>query len=282
MAKAVKTTKVAEPTPSAVTTTSVPQEFLDHAGKGNEGITSEDVTTPFLAIVQSNSPQRKKQNAKYIEGAEEGDLFITVGGALFNSVLVVPCAFQARWVEWKPRDAGGGFVRAFDLGERPVGARKGDIYVKLPNGNDAVKHHYHYVLILDDDEHTAAPFPVIIAMKSTDMKVSGDWNARILGAKIPGSGQSYPRYAQKWRLGTAERTNEKGEWFGFTSLPEGVLDLGQPYDASVWQAAVEFHNLVAGGSVEVKYDAMPGTEQDTEGSSGTTRHPDASTDTTPF
>lgn len=234
----------------------VPQEFLDHADKGNEHVTAEDVSTPFLAIIQSGSPQRKKANDKYIDGAEEGDIFMTVGGQLFKDVLAVPCAFQSRWVEWTPRDKGGGFVRAYDIGERPPGVRKGDIRVKLSNGNDAVKHHYHYVVIMDE-EGVDAPMCVIAAMKSTDLKPSSDWNSRILANKMPGSGRTYPRYAQKWRMGTIAKSNDQGDWHGWFMNPEGVLNLDNPYERAVWNTAVEFHNLIASGDLQVKYDAQP-------------------------
>ena len=52
--------------------------ILASAGKGLQNISNDDVTIPRLAIIQSGSPQRKKKDEKYIDGADEGMIFSTV------------------------------------------------------------------------------------------------------------------------------------------------------------------------------------------------------------
>ena len=90
--------------------------IMSNAGKGLENITSEDITIPRLAVIQSNSPQRKKKDEKYIEGAEEGDIFNTVTGEIYKEPLtVIPCAYRKSYVEWIPREKGGGFVQAYNM-----------------------------------------------------------------------------------------------------------------------------------------------------------------------
>ena len=53
-------------------------QIVADAGKGLQNVKTEDMSIPRLAIVQSGSPQRKKKDDKYIEGAEEGHVFNTV------------------------------------------------------------------------------------------------------------------------------------------------------------------------------------------------------------
>ena len=45
----------------------------------------DDITIPRVDVLQALSPQRKKTNAEYIEGAEEGMLFNTVTKQLYGS-----------------------------------------------------------------------------------------------------------------------------------------------------------------------------------------------------
>jgi hypothetical protein len=63
--------------------------ILKSAGRGLENITNDDITIPRLAIVQSGSPQRKKKDEKYIEGAEEGNMFNTVTNQLYDSSITI-------------------------------------------------------------------------------------------------------------------------------------------------------------------------------------------------
>lgn len=65
--------------------------IIKSAGRGLENVTNDDITIPRLAIVQAGSPQRKKKDEKYIEGAEEGNIFNTVTNQLFSdSIIVIP------------------------------------------------------------------------------------------------------------------------------------------------------------------------------------------------
>ena len=82
--------------------------IIKSAGRGLENITNDDITIPRLAIVQAGSPQRKKKDEKYIEGAEEGNIFNTVTNQLYSdSITVIPCGYRKSYVEWVPRESGG-------------------------------------------------------------------------------------------------------------------------------------------------------------------------------
>ena len=89
--------------------------ILASAGKGLQNISNDDVTIPRLAIIQSGSPQRKKKDEKYIDGADEGMIFNTVTNELYkDSLEVIPCGYRKTYVEWVPRDKGGGLVAVHD------------------------------------------------------------------------------------------------------------------------------------------------------------------------
>ena len=90
--------------------------ILANAGKGLQNISNDDVTIPRLAIIQSGSPQRKKKDEKYIEGSDEGMIFNTVTNELYkDSLEVIPCGYRKTYVEWVPREKGGGLVAVHDM-----------------------------------------------------------------------------------------------------------------------------------------------------------------------
>ena len=55
--------------------------------RGSEDVTANDVIIPRLDIIQGLSPQKDKTHAKYIKGAEEGVIFNSVTGELYDSIL---------------------------------------------------------------------------------------------------------------------------------------------------------------------------------------------------
>ena len=77
------------------------------AGFGLEDTTADDYAIPFLRILQPLSPQVVD---KTVEGAEAGDIIETATDELYTEVDLIPCVYQRRFVQWKPRERGGGFV----------------------------------------------------------------------------------------------------------------------------------------------------------------------------
>ncbi len=76
----------------------------DDAGKGVSS-RPEDNTIPFVKILQSNSPQVKRNEVQYIDGASESDILL--GGVNLvapgdGGIIVQPVYFEQKWVEWKP------------------------------------------------------------------------------------------------------------------------------------------------------------------------------------
>ena len=84
--------------------------LIKAVGKGLENVSNDDITIPRLAVVQAGSPQRKKKDEKYIEGAEEGHIFNTVSNKLYDveGITVIPCGYRKSYVEWVPRENGDG------------------------------------------------------------------------------------------------------------------------------------------------------------------------------
>ena len=86
-------------------------EWLQGKGdaRGAENVTTDDMIIPRIELVQALSPARKKSDAAYIEGAEEGMLYNNVTRELYGeAVTVVPIYYTKQFLVWKDRKSGGG------------------------------------------------------------------------------------------------------------------------------------------------------------------------------
>ena len=79
-----------------------------YAGAGFEDVQAGDLKLPIFKLLQSGSPEIKKTELEYVEGAEEGWWFDTISKRYYQSLIVVPTKFVTHWIEWRPNQ--GGFV----------------------------------------------------------------------------------------------------------------------------------------------------------------------------
>ena len=233
--------------------------IMSNAGKGLENITSEDITIPRLAVIQSNSPQRKKKDEKYIEGAEEGDIFNTVTGEIYKEPLtVIPCAYRKSYVEWIPREKGGGFVQAYDMRPSDTTTDPATRKSSLKNGNQLVDTAEHYIIIRkDDDTYESA----VLTMTSSNLTVSRKWNTLLKMKKINVKGQTIdpPSFMYEFTLGTVEATNDRGTWQKYK-----IEEIGQLDKKHLFVAAGTLSKSVDTGKVKASEHATDVTNEDSE------------------
>lgn len=200
-------------------------DFSGDAGAGLENVTQADLGIPFIDIIQSGSKQRKKDNALYIKGAEEGDIFISAPGQIvgnpINPLHFTVAYFRSAWVEWKGNR--GGFVKSHDtagvLTQTTKGGQNGNENV-LPNGNVIVETKYFCGFA----EVDGRPRPGIIALKSTQLKKAKHWLSLLKaqrGKTADGTEYEMPAFASRFALTTALEKHEKGEAYGWVIAPAG-------------------------------------------------------------
>lgn len=238
-------------------------DFGAYANQGMEGTDRDSFAVPFLVVLQSNSPQCKKADPAYIPGAEEGNIYNTVTGEVFDGeegVVVIPCAFQRRYVQWVDRDAGGSTGGAGFRGEHmpnsnavlsavldndgrlrvddttnKAGEYIGDLLVDTRN---------HFVLLLKDGGEMVEM--AIVSMASTQVKKSKNWMSRMQALKFKdknGKLQTPPTFAMSYRLTTVPESNDQGSWFGWKIEPEERV----APDSAEFEAAEAFNRTVNEG-----------------------------------
>lgn len=242
----------------AVTDTSALDLLYGASGVGMQNVRQEDLAVPFLAVIQSGSPQRKKQDGAYIGGADEGMVFNTVTQELFdvtpsNQVLtVLLCGFRKKLLHWRDRDQGGGMLGQYDIDD-PItrdGERKGGRVV-MPDGTYLVETAEHFCLLVYPDGTVKR---VIVAMSSTQLKKSRRWMTMVSEKQLrhPTSGKYFtpPPFAYKYVLTTQAESNDQGDWHGWKISEGGALDLNDGDDRALFELANAFAKSVDKGEVQ--------------------------------
>lgn len=234
----------------AVTSLGDVQNLMMEDAQEDLGFGKDDVAIPFLRVLQSNSPQVKKQNAKYVVDAEAGMFYNTATNEIYSGdtgLYVVPVMFKRQATLWLPRDSnaqGGGFVAEIPLdfaeallknchksekGKDLTPPMSADAVAKLNAGRippgfekgpqecELVIAALYYVLIVNPDE-PGMFVPVAFPLTSTQLKKSRTWNAMINNARLPnpnGIGAFRPAmYGFVYKLTTRPEQNAKGDWMG--------------------------------------------------------------------
>ena len=237
--------------------------FADDADKGLGNLTQEDLALPFLKILGQLSPEVNKRDGKYVEGAEAGMIYNSVTNELFDGekgIEVIPCFYKLEYIEWKDRGEGTGAPVAIHPSSSDImtkTSRGADFKDRLPNGNYIDKTAQHFVLVNGKNPSTA-----LIAMKSTQLKVSRKWNSMMASIKMKdGSGKLFTpaSFSHIYKLRTTQLSNDKGTWFGWE-----VSKVGTIQDAELYKQAKAFAESISKGNVEVKHGSEDNSSGDTK------------------
>ncbi|QIQ65275.1 hypothetical protein 19_00039 [Pseudomonas phage Epa19] len=231
----------------------VVHDYGDYAGAGFENQDRSDYSIPFLAVLQGLSPELET-----LESAKPGFILNKVTQDVVSGkdgIVFVPCYTQHVYVEWVPRDAGGGIVGMHELDSEVVAqaraaARTGKF--TMPNGNELIETFYVYGIVVGEDETTSH---AVIAFTSTKIKKYKAWmtKARTVQMRLPdGRKINPPLFAHRYRLKTVKEKNAKGEFYNWDVSFDGATAEAcrlAPAD-SVFQEAAQCMELVKSGQAK--------------------------------
>lgn len=241
MAKETKTSAVTSPAASQATEPAY--DWSQTGVTGFENVQQSDLGIPFLVILQKGSPQIDEAHPEYtlkkIENAKVGDVINNVNNTVVWSrsnvapLQFIPCAFEKQYVEWTPREKGGGIVKMHTnatILQECVKNEKGQDQLK--SGNIVVTTAYFSGLYLHDGEWS----PAIIGLSSTQLKKSKLWLNMMSALRINGPSGPFnpPMFSHAYALTTAPESNEKGNWYGWMIRMQGMVT-----DKAVAQLATE-------------------------------------------
>lgn len=211
-----------------------PDYVNEHSNRGSEDVTLDDITLPRIDVIQALSPQIKKSDAKYIPGAEQGNIFNTVTEHIYGNELVfVPVFFRKEWLVWKKRTEGGGFRGAFETEE------EANAYISTQDDRsalEAIDTAQHYVMVVGEDKLEQA----VISMSRSKMKVSRQLNSMV---RMSGG----DRFSRAYKLAAIEDSSDRGDYWNFK-----VSQLGYVPEA-IFKAGEDMYDAVKSGSRTVDY-----------------------------
>lgn len=232
-------TKTAPKAPEAI----VPYDYSGDAGAGMENVKADDLSIPFLMMLQDLSPEVKKTHKDYatkgIPGAQPGHMINTLTRQILNpkvetdKIQFVPCMYQKAYVEWKKRDQGGGLVMSHPdisiLNQCKKNDRGQD---ELPNGNIVVTTAYFFGFVIAlDGEMTR----MVLSMTSTQLKKARAWLTNATSIKFTrpdGSKYNPPLFSHFYNLSAVVESNAQGSWYGWKVEMGGRIDKTEIIDAA--------------------------------------------------
>jgi hypothetical protein len=217
------------------------------AGLGFEEADNEAYSIPFLRVLQKGSPQVDPDDGAYMEGAKPGALFNTATNELYdgeNGVLVIPVMYTRRYLEWTPKESGGGLAGQHTADDPIVKETTRDEKFRdvLPNGNYLVDTRNHYVLIVNEDGSFE---PAVVTMSSTQLKKSRRWMTMMNNLKMTRSDGTMftpPMFSHQYKLSTVPESNDKGTWRGWK-----VETVSPVQNKDQYLAAKAFREQIAAG-----------------------------------
>jgi len=234
--------------------------FLEQdADKGLGVLGQDDLALPFLKILGQLSPEVNKRDGKYVEGAEPGMIYNSVTNELVDGekgLNIIPCHYKLEYIEWQDRGEGLGapvniYPSSSDIMTKTQ--RGADYKDRLPNGNYIERTASHFVLSL-----TNSPSTALIAMKSTQLKISRKWNSMMASIKLKGKNGFFTpaAFSHIYNLKTVQQSNDKGTWFGWE-----VSKVGPVTDQTIYNQAKAFAESVSKGEVNVQHGNSQKTEE---------------------
>lgn len=225
---------------------------------GLEGVDKDSFATPFLTVLQGLSPAMET-----VEGARLGLLHNTVTNELFKEALVVPCAFERKFLQWAPRSEGGGFRGELSPYEVEDLRRRGEITEnekgeQIYNGNTIKDTRVHYVLLHSPLEDTWSP--AIISLSSTQIKYSKRWISTMQSKKAvnktTGLQTVQPSFAHIYRIGTQKEENQHGAWYSVNITADSKVE-----DPNLYLSARKFNQDFTAGLVKMAPPEPDSAEQ---------------------
>ncbi len=250
-------------------------ELAEDAGAGTSQ-SADDNIIPFIVLLQDMSPEVKKRDPEYVEGAEVGMLLNKATRQLYASdakqaeetglplLAFQPVAFDRAVIEWVPRNAGGGFVarheirgtidntyQAIGAKQVPDAADPNRMVWKSADGkNDIVDTRYHYGNCIGADGMIS---PAVISMSSTGHTASREWMTLMNNFKVRAPNGSLvvaPSWSKWYTVRSKGKTNTKGDFFVFTVEDGGIIT-----DRAIRDAGKQLNIAFSSGKVRTEDSA---------------------------
>jgi hypothetical protein len=244
--------------------TAVAGYTVGDVGTGFEDFTQDDLAVPFVVILQKGNPQVEEENPKFIPGAKPGMLMNNVTNRLYDGketgIVVIPVHRVRQFLEWIPKDDGGGLVNVFEPDAPEVKAvlaeagRKKYGKLSIGDGNDLVETFNVFALQVLPNGLTER---IVLAFASSQIGGYKKWMTSAQSIQIieDGRPKTPPLFSHKYRLKTFYHQKKENSWFKWTpSFDGGSAETARLADGDpIFEQAKEFRALLMAGHAEASY-----------------------------
>lgn len=199
--------------PGALTKVELPDYLGPSTREGSEHIERDDMLMPRLALAQKMSYELEPTHDKFMEELKIGEFFNTVTQRIFGKgpiEFVIVRSDKPRWVEFHPREQGGGIKDMNVPANDPRTQFRRNPQTGASEPPIATKFYDFLVLLLPTTPNVPELEMIGLSFKSTGLKT-----ARLLNTLIQQRGER-PIYAGKYELGVADAKNAKGAFKVYT------------------------------------------------------------------
>lgn len=232
---------------------------------GFEDFTQSDLAVPFLIVLQKGHPQVEDGNPKQVVGAKAGMLMNTVTNELYDGKVGVEAILVHRvhnFLEWIPRDDGGGLVNVFAANapevldaQRKAGRKFGKL--KINDNNDLVETFNVFCLLTKPDGRRER---CVLGFSSTNIGPYKRWMTQAMSQThtVEGGGQApIPMWGHRYRITTQFNQKKSNTWYTFNvTFADGSAEKARiPDDAPESSEAKDFRALLTSGAATANFES---------------------------
>jgi hypothetical protein len=253
------------------------QRLIDLAQK-NSKFTQEELVIPRLKILQPLNPELSEGGPQYVENAKPGMFYNTNSGKLTSGktgMTVTIIGHQRNYVEWVPRQNGGGLVKVWGQDEgwrnNVEPEKQNDWQPVTKNGNIIAK--VRTFLLFDIDTETGEYDPSFMGLQGTQTRVASAVCSMLMQSKMKIAGKVYtaPFYFYTYKMTLDTMRNEKGSWF-VPRIVKNVNEEGMhvrttdlPNGEAIFQDAINMQEQFMEGTIlQQSFDDQPAIKQENE------------------
>ena len=235
----------------------LPAEMLEDLEGFGADFSSDEVTLPFIRIVQKMSPYLVEGDGNYIEGCKAGQLVHTVNNQSFDELMIIPLRFEHLKIQWRMREQGGGLVQVFKPTDPDLPATHKVENQNVVNDDPAtvLEDTLQYVckvLTADCEDMGMA----VVSCSKSQLKYARRWNVQLQSKKLQLSNGRViraPLFSHMYPLTTIQETSNKNgmtqSWHSFKfgegtvlesqELLQSCIDLAKQVSDAAWNSSID-------------------------------------------
>lgn len=180
---------------------------------GFEGTSAQSFKTPFVKVLQAMSPELKKSDPKYIQGAEQGQFCNTATNEAVDALEIVVLKVEHSLVIWRP-ERGGLVGRMPKSREDEIVSKRDGVKKWDAEGNEVIDTIELFCLDINNPANI-----FVFPLSTTSLKHAKSFITRLRMLRVDGQAVKVS-WASVWKIGTVEESNDKGSWYTIGATPQ--------------------------------------------------------------